>query len=288
MRALVLACVALLACVAPLAAPPVAAAASAEVAALQVALRARGHYAGPVDGLHGPGTAAAIRAAQRRAGIGVDGIAGPLTRRALGRLGRPPYGSRVLRAPAVGWDVSMLQFLLAFRGFPSGPFDGVLGARTTGAIVRFQASRGLVRDGIAGPATQAAARSAARRVPIPLRRPMPYRATDRFGPRGGRFHTGLDFPAPAGTPVRAAAYGCVKYAGNAGDGYGIVVTLGHGSGLTTAYAHLSRAAVRPGACVGTGAVIGYVGSTGYSTGPHLHFEARINGAAVDPAPALVG
>jgi murein DD-endopeptidase MepM/ murein hydrolase activator NlpD len=265
-----------------LALPATAAAQSAEIAALQVALRAKGLYAGPVDGVAGPGTAAGVRAVQSRAGIVVDGVSGPVTRQALGRLGRPPFGSRTLRAPAVGWDATILQFLLATRGFPSGPFDGALGPRTTAALIRFQGSRGLSADGIAGPATFAAVRAPAPRFPIALRRPVNAPLTDAFGPRAGKFHTGVDFPAASGTPVYAAAYGCVRFVGDAGDGFGTVVSLGHGGGATTLYAHLSSAAVRSGTCVGAGTLIGRVGTTGHSTGPHLHFEARVNGAAVRP------
>jgi peptidoglycan hydrolase-like protein with peptidoglycan-binding domain len=265
-----------------LVAPAAAAAASAEVAALQIALRAKGLYSGPIDGIPGPGTASGVRAAQSRAGIAVDGVSGPMTRRALGRLGRPPFGSRILRAPAVGWDASILQFSLAGHGFPSGPFDGALGPRTTAALIRFQGARGLSADGIAGPATFAAVRAPAQRFPIALRRPVNAPISDGFGPRGGKFHTGVDFPAPSGAPVFAAAAGCVRFVGDAGDGFGTVVTISHGNELTTLYAHLSSAAVSRGACVGAGAVIGRVGSTGFSTGPHLHFETRIRGAAVRP------
>ncbi len=271
--------IALFAC---LISPAAASAASAEVAALQIALRSKGLYAGPIDGVAGPGTSRGVRAAQARAGIAVDGVGGPMTRRALGRMGRPPFGSRVLQAPAVGWDASMLQFLLATRGFPSGPFDGALGPRTTAALIRFQGSRGLLADGVAGPATQAAVRAPVPSVPIAIRRPINAPITDRFGPRGGKFHTGIDFPAQSGTPVYAAASGCVRFVGDAGDGFGTVVSIGHGSNTTTLYAHLSSAAVRRGACVGAGALIGRVGSTGFSSGPHLHFEVRVRGAAVNP------
>ena len=264
------------------AAPATAGAQSAEVAALQVALKAKGLYSGPVDGVPGPGTAAGVRAVQARAGIAVDGVSGPVTRQQLGRLGGPPFGSRVLRAPAIGWDASILQFLLATRGFPSGSFDGALGPRTTAALVRFQGSRGLSADGIAGPATYAAVRAPAQPFPIALRRPINAPLTDPFGPRGGRFHTGVDFPAPSGTPVYAAAYGCVRFVGDAGDGFGTVVTLGHNAEATSLYAHLSSASVTRGQCVGAGQMIGRVGTTGHSTGPHLHFETRLRGAAVRP------
>ena len=264
------------------AAPAAAAAPSAEVAALQIALRAKGLYDGPIDGVSGPGTAGAVRAVQSRARLVVDGVSGPATRQALGRLGRPPFGSRTLQAPATGWDAAVLQFLLAQRGFPSGAFDGQLGPRSTAALMRFQGSRGLVADGVAGPATQAAVKAPGPALPFALRRPISAPLSDPFGPRGGRFHTGVDFPAASGTAVVAAAQGCARFVGDAGDGFGTVVTLGHGSNVTTLYAHLSNARIRRGACVPAGALIGRVGTTGHSTGPHLHFEARIRGAAVNP------
>src|SRR3954454_18653373 len=99
------------------------------VAALQVALRARGYYGGTVDGFKGPYTRGGLRRFQRRAGLVADGIAGRRTRRALGRRGRPSLGRRALYSGKVGWDVAQLQFLLAWHGFPSGPMDGVLGPR---------------------------------------------------------------------------------------------------------------------------------------------------------------
>jgi murein DD-endopeptidase MepM/ murein hydrolase activator NlpD len=197
-------------------------------------------------------------------------------------MGRPPFGARTLQAPATGWDAAILQFLLATRGFPSGPFDGALGPRTTAALIRFQASRGLLADGVAGPATQAAVKVAGPSLPFALRRPISAPRTDGFGPRAGKFHTGVDFPAPTGTTVFAAANGCVRFVGDSGDGFGTVVTLGHGSNVTTLYAHLSAATVQRGACVQAGTLIGKVGTTGHSTGPHLHFEARVRGAAVNP------
>src|SRR5687767_3581400 len=83
----------------------------AGVGALQVGLRARGVYAGPIDGLFGPQTEKAVRALQRRRGLVVDGIPGPGTRAALGRYGRPRLGSRLIRLGAFGWDVAMLQFV---------------------------------------------------------------------------------------------------------------------------------------------------------------------------------
>ena len=84
-----------------------------------------------------------------------------------------------------------------------------------------------------------------------------------------------------GTPIRAAASGRVISAGYNG-GYGNLVVLDNGGGIATAYAHQSRLAVSAGQSVSQGQVIGYVGSTGFSTGPHLHFEVRVNGSPVDP------
>jgi murein DD-endopeptidase MepM/ murein hydrolase activator NlpD len=123
-------------------------------------------------------------------------------------------------------------------------------------------------------------------VPIALRRPVAAPVTDRFGPRNGSMHTGIDMPAPTGTPVVAAASGCVVFAGSEA-GYGTIVSLRHGPTLTTLYAHLSRTSVAKGQCVVAGQVIGAVGATGHASGPHLHFEARVSGAAVDPIASLI-
>jgi murein DD-endopeptidase MepM/ murein hydrolase activator NlpD len=102
-----------------------------------------------------------------------------------------------------------------------------------------------------------------------------------FGMRWGRMHEGIDISAGTGTPIAAAAAGTVISAGWMG-GYGDLVVIDHGGGLATAYAHLSGFGVGSGQSVGQGQVIGYVGCTGHCYGPHLHFEVRVNGAAVDP------
>jgi murein DD-endopeptidase MepM/ murein hydrolase activator NlpD len=265
-----------------LTAPP--ASAGDRVAALQVGLRAHGVYRGDVDGVAGPGTAGGVRALQRRAGLTVDGIAGPATRKALGTLGRHPVGSRPLRPGDRGFDVAALQFALESHGFPLGIVDGAYGAHTVAAVERAQAYGGLRRDGVAGPATQALLRGPPPAAP-PVRRPIAARVGDGYGPRGAGWHPGLDFPAPTGTPVTAAAGGRVAFAGY-DDGYGLTVVLDHGNGLRTRYAHLSAATVAPGAAVGAGGLIGRVGATGFATGPHLHFEITVRGAATNPAPAL--
>ena len=259
---------------------------SAGTAALQAALRAERLYDGDVDGIAGSMTRSAVRRLQARRGLAVDGIAGPQTRRALGRRGRPRLGSRPLREGARGWDVAALQFLLARHGFPSGSVDGGLGPRTAGALTRFQAWAGVAADGVAGRATLAALRRGRPRSVLRFASPVSAPLGDRFGPRGARFHTGQDFPAPAGTPVAAAGYGCVESAGWNAGGYGNLVVIRHRLGMTSWYAHLARITVARGSCLNAGDRIGSVGATGNATGPHLHFELRVRGAAVDPLTGL--
>lgn len=111
--------------------------------------------------------------------------------------------------------------------------------------------------------------------------------TSRFGMRshpisgGYRMHSGIDLAAPAGSPVIAPAEGVVSFA-NWRGGYGLLVVIEHGGGLQTRFAHLSRLMVSPGQRVAQGHPVGLVGSSGRATGPHLHYELRSNGRAVDP------
>lgn len=102
---------------------------------------------------------------------------------------------------------------------------------------------------------------------------------------GGAFHAGLDFRGPIGAPILAAAAGTVSFTG-VKQGYGNCVEISHGDGLLTRYAHMSRIMARVAQVVGPGRMIGAIGSTGRSTGPHLHFEVRIADRAVDPRPFL--
>ncbi|WP_172844479.1 M23 family metallopeptidase [Tumebacillus algifaecis] len=104
--------------------------------------------------------------------------------------------------------------------------------------------------------------------------------------RGGRPHLAIDIAASTGTAVYASNSGTVSYVGDAGDGYGNCIRISHGNGIVTLYGHLSSMAVSPGQSVGKGQYIGGVGSTGWSTGAHLHYEVRINGAQINPSPYM--
>jgi murein DD-endopeptidase MepM/ murein hydrolase activator NlpD len=105
--------------------------------------------------------------------------------------------------------------------------------------------------------------------------------TSPFGTRWGRLHAGIDIAAPTGTPIRAADSGTVRLAGSVG-GYGNYTCIQHTGSLSTCYGHQSSIGVSVGQGVRQGQTIGAVGNTGNSTGPHLHFETRINGNPVDP------
>ena len=111
--------------------------------------------------------------------------------------------------------------------------------------------------------------------------------TSEYGPRWGGFHPGIDIAPPYGTPIHAAKDGIVIFAGWNG-GYGQFVIIDHGNGVSTGYAHQSQILVSQGQAVNQGQVIGDEGSTGDSTGPHLHFEVRINGSPQDPRSYVSG
>ena len=256
----------------------------ARVAALQVALLRRGLYLGTIDGITGPGTRHAVLGLQRQAGLTRDGIAGPRTFATLGR--HTTLGIRVLERGARGLDVAALQFDLAWHGFPSGTFDGDFGLRTDAALRRFQTWAGLRDDGRAGPSTVAALTKPPTKCPLRLIRPLEGPIGSPFGPRGNRFHEGVDIIAPTGVGIAAAGPGRVTWAGWRNGGWGELVVIAHADGVRSMYAHLSRIEVRLGERVGAGFEIGRVGATGDASGPHLHFEVRVRGAAVDPATAF--
>lgn len=134
--------------------------------------------------------------------------------------------------------------------------------------------------------------SPATSISIPSRMPLEGAAlTSGYGMRthpvlgGRRSHNGIDLAAPTGTPVYATADGLVEKA-QWFSSYGKYIQIGHGNDLETRFAHLSQIAVAQGEMVKKGDLIGYVGSTGRSTGPHLHYEVRIDGVAVNPIPYM--
>ncbi|WP_040596040.1 MULTISPECIES: DUF5930 domain-containing protein [Paracoccus] len=118
---------------------------------------------------------------------------------------------------------------------------------------------------------------------LPLAMPVfqSFRYTSGFGRRWGRMHEGVDMAGPVGTPIHATGDGVVTFAGRSGA-YGNLIKIEHELGTETRYAHLSRINVRQGERVSQGDTIGAMGNTGRSTGPHLHYEVRMNGRAVDP------
>lgn len=132
-----------------------------------------------------------------------------------------------------------------------------------------------------------------RAISVPSRMPLEGAAlTSGFGMRthpvlgGRRAHSGIDLAAPTGTPVYATADGVISRA-DWYSSYGLYISVEHGASMQTRYAHLSRLAVAAGDTVKKGDLIGYVGSTGRSTGPHLHYEVRVDGLAVNPIPYMV-
>ncbi|WP_231022289.1 M23 family metallopeptidase [Sphingomonas sp. IC-11] len=129
-------------------------------------------------------------------------------------------------------------------------------------------------------------------ISIPSVQPVQHLTfTSNFGVRSDPFrgtaamHAGVDIPGPTGTPIYATADGVVNHAGRQG-GYGNMIEINHGKGITTRYGHLSKIIISDNARVRRGQIIGLMGSTGRSTGPHLHYEVRIDGAAVNPVPFL--
>jgi hypothetical protein len=154
-------------------------AADPQVAGLQVALRAHGLYQGAIDGLAGPQTRSAVLAFQRRKGLAADGRAGPRTRAALGPLGRPRLGRRLIVRGSFGLDVAALQFLLVRRGAYEGALDGYMGRETERSLRAFQRRAGLAADGVGGPATLAALRGGAAA-------PRPSRSTTGVAPSAVR------------------------------------------------------------------------------------------------------
>lgn len=172
---------------------PAAALTNYQIAGLQVGLYRFGYYKGAIDGIAGPQTEAAIRKLQQSARIPPDGVAGKRTRAALGRFGRPGFGSRILKRGMFGFDVSVLQFLLAKQGYPPQALNSKFGPVTEQQVRKFQKKSGLTVDGMVGRKTRAALLGAAHpRKPNAARRVVQVRPGETLTAIAARHGTTVD------------------------------------------------------------------------------------------------
>ena len=254
----------------------------------------------PADGIFGPQTDDAVRRYQARAGMHVDGIVGPLTwaslferPSAVGATNVPPQVrqrlERELREAGERLDTRARESTrdLFGSGDEAAPPAGGEGSDPASPEESDPAEGSDPAPPVDGGGQERSAPVGTSCGSSTVASPVNGTVTSGFGPRWGRNHDGLDIAAPAGTAIRAAACGSVTIAGTQ-SGYGNMVCITHNSSFSTCYAHMSRFAVSQGAQVRQGQVIGYVGCTGSCTGPHVHFETRVNGQAQDPRGYLDG
>lgn len=241
------------------------------VAGLQTALAVKGFYRGPIDGIQGPRTTAALRALQRRFGLSKSNLGSRRTLSALGTLGRPRYGTRVLRLGMVGLDVAALQFELRYHGFPNDE-RGSFGRHTLLALTRFQRFAGVPPDGAAGRGTYDAL---AKPPPVAPKLRRPLAVVERTTAVGNA----VELSCPYATPVAASMAGTVVFSANRTRGYGYTVVTRDARGFELLYGHLARIDVRNGQRVVPGALIGLAGWTGKKRAKtSLRLELRLRGA----------
>ena len=249
------------------------------VAGLQTALAMQRLYRGPVDGILGPKTIAALKALQQRSRFASSNVLGTRTLAALGKLGRPRYGTRALRQGLVGLDVAGLQFELHYHGFPTRG-TAVFDARTRAALIGFQRFASLRADGVAGRGTFAALDLPPPATPS-LRSPLP------LVQHATGVGNAVELSCPYATAVAAVAAGTVVFAANRPHGYGYTVITRDARGLEVLYAHLARIDVRPRQRVVPGALVGLAGWTGKARAQtSLRLELRLRGAELNAYAAV--
>ncbi len=251
-------------------------------------------HPGDVDGVivQRGDVSATVAEVQRRVGVVDDAIFGPITERAVGEFQARAGLARTGRVDVKTWKA----LFAASVSFVSA--DSAQAKRITAKLpVRPAAPKQRATGG--GSASGSGSTSGAvGAAPVPSAPASPsagdcgtivtpVNGVQTSGYGDGRGHDGVDIAAPTGTPVRAADCGTVDFAGTQ-SGYGNIICIQHSGSLSTCYAHLSVIGVKQGQYVEVGQVVGKVGSTGRSSGPHLHFETRVNGQAQDPAPYLSG
>ena len=276
------------------------------------------------DGIFGPITEGAVKTFQRRAGLAVTGVVDPTTWQALfsGAASRGTASSSSTAAPGPVVDLEAPRAAeravaapkaVSAAASPAKPRVRKAAAASKPAKPAKPRSRGGEREERTTPRRErrstpkrrssqerprnvpAVDRGGSTEAPVPvsacgsstLTKPVKGIKTSPFGPRGGRNHDGVDLAAPTGTAIRAVACGVITTRGVQG-GYGNMICIKHTSRFSTCYAHMSRYAGLSSKRVRAGQVIGYVGCTGHCTGPHLHFETRVDGRARNPEPYLRG
>jgi len=257
----------------------------------------------PADGIFGAQTDTAVRQYQSGAGLRVDGIVGPATWSSL--VEKAVGGSNVPQPVKDRLEHELRDAGQELDAAEQDPSDGLFGGPDDASSGEESSPTG--ETGSTGDTGQTDAAPPTEQPDTPatgggdqtstpvsgscgsstIAAPVKGTVTSEFGPRWGRNHDGIDIAAPTGTAIRAAACGTVTVAGQQ-SGYGNIVCITHTSQFSTCYAHLSGFATSQGAQVKQGQVIGYAGCTGHCTGPHLHFETRVNGQATNPRAYLNG